>query len=139
MGVKGAAIATAISIMTGGFMALGLSAVSAKTLRLIPLKISPTSIRLGLRNIGYQCKIGSSSLLGELIMAVFHIRRELAVHALSGRHRVGAFGIACYYAPFFFMIGNAIAQSAQPIISYNFGAERPLQVVRRVRCCCARQ
>ena len=34
---------------------------------------------------------------------------------------MGAFGIACYYAPFAFMVGNAIAQSAQPIISYNFG------------------
>lgn len=36
---------------------------------------------------------------------------------------IGAFGIACYYIPFTFMIGNAIAQSAQPIISYNFGLE----------------
>ena len=34
---------------------------------------------------------------------------------------VGAFGVSCYYLPFVFMIGNAIAQSAQPIISYNFG------------------
>lgn len=33
----------------------------------------------------------------------------------------GAFGIACYYAPFVFMVGNAIAQSAQPILSYNYG------------------
>ena len=40
----------------------------------------------------------------------------------SGTARLlGAFGIACYYTPFVFMVGNAIAQSAQPIISYNFG------------------
>ena len=39
-----------------------------------------------------------------------------------GDDGVGAFGIACYYIPFVFMVGNAIAQSAQPIISYNFGA-----------------
>lgn len=38
-----------------------------------------------------------------------------------GDNGVGAFGIACYYIPFVFMAGNAIAQSAQPIISYNFG------------------
>ena len=38
-----------------------------------------------------------------------------------GDDGVGAFGIACYYIPFVFMVGNAIAQSAQPIISYNFG------------------
>ena len=130
MGVKGAAIATAISIMTGGFMALGYLLFSAKTLRLIPLKISPTSIRLGLRNIGYQCKIGSSSLLGELIMAVFIFVGNWQFMRYLGDTGVGAFGIACYYAPFFFMIGNAIAQSAQPIISYNFGAERLSQVVQ---------
>ena len=34
---------------------------------------------------------------------------------------VGAFGITCYYMPFIFMVGNAVAQSAQPIISYSFG------------------
>ena len=39
-----------------------------------------------------------------------------------GDDGVGAFGIACYYIPFVFMVGNAIAQSAQPIISYNYGA-----------------
>ncbi len=38
-----------------------------------------------------------------------------------GNDGVGAFSIACYYCPFVFMIGNAIAQSAQPIISYNYG------------------
>ena len=38
-----------------------------------------------------------------------------------GDDGVGAFGIACYYIPFVFMVGNAIAQSAQPIISYNYG------------------
>lgn len=38
-----------------------------------------------------------------------------------GENGVGAFGIACYYIPFVFIVGNAIAQSAQPIISYNFG------------------
>ena len=39
-----------------------------------------------------------------------------------GDDGVGAFGVSCYYMPFVFMIGNAIAQSAQPIISYNYGA-----------------
>ena len=38
-----------------------------------------------------------------------------------GDNGVGAFGVCCYYTPFVFMVGNAIAQSAQPIISYNFG------------------
>ena len=41
-----------------------------------------------------------------------------------GDDGVAAFGIACYYTPFFFNIGNAVAQSAQPIISYNYGISR---------------
>ena len=130
MGVKGAAIATAISVATGGLMALCYLIFFAKTLKLIPLKISPTSLRLGLRNIGYQCRIGSSSLLGELIMAMFFFVGNWQFMRYLGDTGVGAFGIACYYAPFFFMIGNAIAQSAQPIISYNYGAERLSQVVQ---------
>lgn len=130
MGVKGAAIATAISIMTGGVMALGYLLFFARSMRLIPLKISRTSIRLAMRNIGYQCRIGSSSLLGEMIMAVFIFVGNWQFMRYLGDLGVGAFGIACYYAPFFFMIGNAIAQSAQPIISYNYGAERLDQVVK---------
>lgn len=130
MGVKGAAIATAISIMTGGVMALGYLLFFARSMRLIPLKISRTSIRLAMRNIGYQCRIGSSSLLGEMIMAVFIFVGNWQFMHYLGDLGVGAFGIACYYAPFFFMIGNAIAQSAQPIISYNYGAERLDQVVK---------
>ena len=129
MGVKGAAIATAISIATGGLMTLAYLLFFARTMRLISLKISPTSIRLWLRNIGYQCSIGSSSLLGELIMAVFMFVGNWQFMKYLGDTGVGAFGIACYYAPFFFMIGNAIAQSAQPIISYNHGAERLSKVI----------
>ena len=129
MGVKGAAIATAISIAAGGLMALAYLLFFARTMRLIPLKISPTSIWLGFRNVGYQCRIGSSSLLGELIMAVFMFVGNWQFMKYLGDTGVGAFGIACYYAPFFFMIGNAIAQSAQPIISYNHGAERLSKVV----------
>lgn len=124
MGVKGAAIATAISITAGGLMAIMYLLFFARTMRLASLKVSRTSVLLAIRNIGYQCRIGSSSLLGEMIMAVFIFVGNWQFMSYLGDTGVGAFGIACYYAPFFFMIGNAIAQAAQPIISYNFGAER---------------
>ena len=55
-----------------------------------------------------------------MAMLVF-VGNQVFMHYL-GDDGVGAFGIACYYMPFVFMVGNAIAQSAQPIISYNFGA-----------------
>ncbi len=128
MGVKGAAIATSISIIVGGIMALGYLLFMADTLRLVPLKLSRKSMMLALRNIGYQCKIGSSSLFGELTLAVLIFVGNLVFMEYLGDAGVGAFGIACYYAPFFFMVGNAIAQSAQPIISYNYGIARWAEV-----------
>lgn len=124
MGVKGAAIATSISIITGGIMALMYLLFYASTLRLVPLKASRKSVMLAIRNIGYQCKIGSSTLFGELTLAVlFFIGNHTFMNYL-GDAGVGAFGIACYYTPFFFMFGNAVVQSAQPIISYNYGVSR---------------
>lgn len=124
MGVTGAAIATSISIIVGGLMAMAYLLFVARKLRLIRLKMSQKSLRLSLRNVGYQCRIGSSSLLGELTLAVFIFMGNLVFMHHLGDDGVGAFGIACYYAPFFFMIGNAVAQSAQPIISYNYGIAR---------------
>lgn len=124
MGVKGAAIATSISIILGGIMALGYLLFSADKLGLMPLKLSRKSIMLAIRNIGYQCKIGSSSLIGELALAVLIFAGNLVFMKYLGDMGVGAFGIACYYTPFFFMLGNAVAQSAQPIISYNYGVSR---------------
>lgn len=124
MGVKGAAIATAISIAAGGIMALAYLLFSKGKLNLIWLKASSKSFRLALRNIGYHCKIGSSTLLGELTLAVFFFIGNQVFMRYLGDDGVGAFGIACYYAPFFFMVGNSIAQSAQPIISYNYGISR---------------
>lgn len=133
MGVKGAAIATSIALCVGGFMALVYLLFFAKQLRLIPLKMSQKSLLLTARNLGYQCRIGSSSLLGELTLAVLIFMGNLVFMKYLGDDGVGAFGIACYYAPFFFMIGNAVAQSAQPIISYNYGIERWGEVRQAVR------
>lgn len=124
MGVKGAAIATALSISVGGLMAIAYLLFFAKDLRLLRLKRSVKSLKLSVRNILYQAKIGSSTLLGELTLAVFVFLGNIVFMRHLGDDGVGAFGIACYYTPFFFMIGNAVAQSAQPIISYNYGAAR---------------
>lgn len=124
MGVKGAAIATGISIIFGGLMAMHYLLFRYKTIGMTTLKFSRKCFMLSLRNFGYHCKIGSSTLLGELTLAILiYVGNLVFMHYLN-EAGVGAFGIACYYMPFFFMVGNAIAQSAQPIISYNYGIER---------------
>lgn len=129
MGIKGAAIATCISCAVGGVMVMGYLLFFARTLRLIRIKMSRKSFRLTLRNIGYQCKIGISALLGEATMGVLMLMGNLMFMKYIGNDGVGAFSIACYYCPFVFMIGNAIAQSAQPIISYNYGKGSKSRVI----------
>lgn len=133
MGVKGAAIATGISIAVGGVMALTYLLFFARSLRPARVKWSRKSLRLSLRNIGYQCRIGSASLLGEMTLAVLTLVGNFTFMHYLGDAGVGAFGIACYYSPFFFMIGNAIAQSAQPIISYDFGRGRHERIRQALR------
>ena len=124
MGVKGAAIASAISTMVGGVMAFVYLVKYARTLKMSGVKMSPTSVMLTLRNVAYQCKIGFSALLGEVTMALLLFAGNFVFMKYLGDAGVGAYGVACYYTPFVFMFGNSIAQSAQPIISYNYGAGR---------------
>ena len=128
MGVRGAALATFLSSMAGGIMVLCYLGWFASSLRLIRVKLSRRSLALTLRNIGYQCKIGISALLGEATMGVLMLMGNLMFMRYMGDDGVGAFSIACYYCPFVFMIGNAIAQSAQPIISYNYGLGQNVRV-----------
>lgn len=132
-GVMGAAFATSISIIVGGLIAIIYLLFYARHLNLCPIKWSFKSLRLSVRNINYQCRIGSSVLLGEATLAVLmFVGNQVFMHYL-GDNGVGAFGIACYYIPFVFMVGNAIAQSAQPIISYNFGLGYKDRVVAATR------
>ena len=121
MGLEGASLATFLSVMVGGIMVMVYLLRFATTLRLIRIKTSRKSLMLSLRNIGYQCKVGVSAFLGESTMGMLMLIGNVVFMAYLGDDGVGAFSIACYYAPFVFMMGNAIAQSAQPIVSYNYG------------------
>lgn len=130
LGVAGAALATAVSILAGGILSMGYLMFYAKTLRLYPIAIGIRGSHLFIKNILNQCHIGLSALLGEAAMAVLMFTgNHIFMHYL-GDAGVGAFGIACYYAPFVFMVGNAIAQSSQPIISYNFGLADKKRVIK---------
>lgn len=124
MGVEGAGIATSMCMVLGGVMALVYLLVPSHKLSVVMPKFSLKSLRLSLRNVWYQCRIGVSSLMGELSLSVFVFVGNLVFMRFLGDDGVGAFGISCYYTPFFFSVGNSIAQSAQPIISYNYGLER---------------
>lgn len=129
-GIMGAAFASSISVFAGGVTAVVYLLFYAKTLRFYPVKIGLRGFHLFLENIWKQCKIGSSALLGEATMAMLMFTGNQVFMRYLGDDGVGAFGICCYYMPFVFMVGNAIAQSAQPIISYNYGLGNKRRVVQ---------
>lgn len=133
MGVAGAAVATSASCALGGLLVLLYFARYSSTLKFYRMKLSVTSLLLTLRNTGYMAKIGFATLLTELAMSVMMLTgNHVFIHAL-GEDGVAAFSIACYLFPIMFSISNAVAQSVQPIISYNFGAGDMGRVAKSLR------
>ncbi len=129
MGMEGAAIATCISCAAGGIMALTYIFFFAKTLHFIRLRECLCDFREMLADLRRQCKIGLPALLSEATMGMLAFIGNILFMRLAGDNGVGAFSIACYYMPFILMLGNAIAQSAQPIISFNYGLGQHGRVV----------
>lgn len=121
-GLEGVAIATAIGCWTGGTMVIAYLLFFKKTINLYPLKASVKSLKLTIRNLSYQVKLGFSALLGDLCIAVLMFVGNYVFLEYLQEDGVAAFSVACYIFPFIFMTGNAIAQSAQPIVSYNHGS-----------------
>lgn len=76
---------------------------------------------------------GFSSMLGELAMSMILLTGNYVFIRELGEDGVAAFSVACYLYPIVFMVNNAVAQSAQPIISFNYGAGNRYRVQRAFR------
>ncbi|MFI3286782.1 MAG: MATE family efflux transporter [Rikenellaceae bacterium] len=122
MGIEGAVIATAGSIAIAGLSVLIYLLFFSKTIKLYRLKLSIKSLLLTCRNIGYMVRLGSAAFLGEMAIAVMMFVGNYIFLKYYGEDGIAAYSIICYYFPIIFMVNNAISQSAQPIISYNYGA-----------------
>ena len=128
MGVKGASIATSIACIVAGCMVMAYFLFFSDKLKFYRIKISATSLWLTLRNCGYMARIGFATFLTELAMSVMMLTGNYMFMKMLGEDGVAAFAIACYLFPIVFSISNAVAQSAQPIISFNYGADSPDRV-----------
>lgn len=133
MGVKGAAIATTLATVAGGMMVQIYFLWHSKTLKFYRIKMSVTSLLLTCRNIGYMAKIGFAAFLTEIAMSVMMFTGNYVFINYLGEAGVAAFSIACYLFPVLFSLSNAIAQSAQPIISYNYGLGYTKRVSKALR------
>ena len=128
-GLEGVAFATFIALWFGAGMVVFYILFLSKSMKLYRLKWTLKSLRLFARNIGYQFRLGFSAFLGECSIAVLMFIGNYVFMKYLGEDGVAAFSIACYIMPFIYMTGNAISQSAQPIISYNHGAGKRGRVV----------
>ncbi len=122
MGIGGAALATALTELVACVMVMVYMTGYSRRVHLYRLKLTVKSLRLSLRNIGYQAQLGASGMIGELAIACMMFVGNYMFIRHLGEDGVAAFSVACYCFPMVFMVGNAISQSAQPIISYNYGA-----------------
>ena len=133
LGLKGAALATDCGGLVGALMVAYYMIFRTRSLHLYRLKTTWTSLRLTLRNIGYMTRVGFPGLIGEAAVAVMMLSGNLAFSHHIGDDGVAAWSIACYLFPLVYMICNAVAQSAQPIISFNHGAGKGHRVRGTVR------
>lgn len=102
-------------------------------LKFYRLKTSLTSVVLTIRNTLYMIKIGFATFLSECAMSVMMITGNFVFLERLGENGVAAFSIACYLFPVVFSISNAVAQSAQPIISYNYGAHHDERIIKALK------
>ena len=133
MGVAGAAAATSISCGVGGLIILAYFIWFSDKLRFHRLKLTATSLWLTMRNVGYMAKIGFATFLTEGAMGIMMFTGNYAFMKVQGENGVAAFSIACYLFPVVFSISNAVAQSAQPIISYNYGAHQSDRILMALK------
>ncbi|MEG1998968.1 MAG: MATE family efflux transporter [Bacteroidales bacterium] len=123
-GIFGAAIATSLGSIIGIGIMLYYLFDTKNELHFIRIKLSKNSFLLTVRNIGYMCHLGFSSFLCEVTISTMMLCGNYEFIDHLGETGVAAFSIACYFFPVIFMLYNAIIESAQPIISYNHGANK---------------
>lgn len=120
-GLFGAAIATDIGEFVGAAIMIIYLFRHSIAIRFVWLKLSVKSLLLTLRNVGYMIKLGFSVFLSEITISVMIISGNYIFMDYMGADGVAAYSVICYLFPIIFMVFNATVQSAQPIISYNYG------------------
>ncbi|MBR1631754.1 MAG: MATE family efflux transporter [Paludibacteraceae bacterium] len=133
MGLRGAAMATVASSLVGVLMVVVYMVRLSGTIKWYRLKHTMTSILLTLRNTLCMCRIGLSGLLNESAIALMVMVGNQIFVRLLGEDGVAAYSVVCYLFPLIYTISNSVAQSAQPIISYNYGARKEERVRQAFR------
>lgn len=117
LGLKGAAIATAISQTVGGVAPIIYFACKNGSL----LRFAKT--KWYGRIVAKSCVNGSSELLGNIAMSLVSMIYNAKLMQLAGKNGVSAFGVIMYVQFIFVAIFIGYCIGTAPIIGYDFGAQ----------------
>lgn len=135
-GLRGAAIATALSFSVSALMSLTYILFFSRTIhfsRFSLLKKSTDEDELLMANLFHQIKMGFPAFLGEMAVTCTIIVGNFVFTRYLGDAGVAAYSVACYCMPIGFMLGNSITQSSQPIISFAYGTGNRPRTARAQR------
>lgn len=132
-GLFGAALATGIGQVAGTIMLLYYLITKSPAIKLVKLKYNLKDLKFGLRNTRLIMQLGFSVLLSEITISIMSIAGNYTFGHYIGVDGVAAFSIINYMFPVVFMIFSAIIQSAQPIISYNYGLNNRSNIKKSLR------
>ncbi len=133
LGMFGAALATSMGYIIGAVMILVYMLRKKHSLHLVPVTVSLKSIRQAMRSVGYMCRLGFSTFLCQASVASMMFAGNAAFMRYLGEDGVASYSVACFFFPIVLMVYNAIAQSAQPILSYNYGQGNKARVNEALR------
>lgn len=119
MGLKGAAIATGIAQIVSCAML-----ITHFTKKKGKLRLKNSDFKFSSNDIIKTCQIGFPSFLGELSFGVVSLFFNRVLINLGGALAVSAFSIMMYVTNLTYMVFFGIGQAVQPIISFNYGANK---------------
>ncbi len=127
MGLKGAAIATAISQTVGGLVPL--LYFSRKNDSLLQLG----KARFEARTFWGICINGSSELMTNISSSIVSVLFNAQLMKFVGYNGVSAYGIIMYLSFIFIAVFIGYAIGSAPVIGYNYGAENKAELKNIVR------
>lgn len=132
-GLKGAATATGIGQVMATLMLVSYLIKDTTGLKFVKLHITYKNMQCALRNTAIIVRLGFAVFLSELTISIMSIAGNYTFSFYIGVAGVAAFSIINYMFPIVYMVFNAISQSAQPIISYNYGQNKRDKYISTLR------
>jgi len=117
LGIKGAAIATVIGQFAGAFVSIYFVFRGY-----MGVEFEKDSFRLRLSNIKQILSVGISTFVRQIGVSVVAIAVNYQLSIYGGDLLIASYGVVNKFISLFLMPMFGIAQGAQPLIGYNFGA-----------------